>query len=596
MQSLEIGLSSLLKLDSINTQHTLSLLNSIAQHQLDRISKMDHTPQRRSTATAAETPATSNKLNITLGIEHEFLVLDSQRLNYKDQQKSDHGLSLVSGALQRPIQVTCSSCGQIHNSDLEPRVQNKLNDNSDHGCWNLVGDTSMKLNNVQNARFRENGCEAYGVELTSRVLSADQAKSTTRPRAQARYAHSHTTTHQEEISRFINTINELFPQTPATSHRQERRVVVNDSCSLHVHIGNDTAGFELQTVKDLLSICTAFERIIDSMHAKSRIGGSSLTSCPLDGDYGLEGNIMNVADEGKLFPGYNRSLTERMFSSAYVTRRDDSQTSLLAAAQGPYPANQMNNNATLKQAASGYHTMAFIEVFQQAPSIETLQQLLSLCCETSVNILHLVVNEGENLNEQRSYRRLNTIEFRQHAAVTDPNEALAWIDFLQTLVKYAHSQSADNIRSICENVASNPHFTLADLFELLSINEQTRDFYLTRTKDSVQATFDLARADAEALNFDDPFRAISLELINERAADHDPDNVANVIREKFEQGGYGQFTREFIDVYAPHLSEEDKERLTIGWEVPSGTDDYKSESGDEDDMAVEDDDGMDLDC
>ncbi|KAM0710090.1 hypothetical protein Q7P35_002452 [Cladosporium inversicolor] len=397
----------------------------------------------------------------------------------------------------------------------------------------------MKLNNGQNARLRENGCEAYGVELTSRVLFADQAKSTTRPRAQERHAHTHSATYQEEISRFINTTNELFPQTPATSHRQERRIIVNGSCSLHVHIGNDAAGFELQTVKNLLSICTAFERVVDSMHAKSRIGDSSLASCPLEGDYGLEGDIMNVAEEGKLFPGFNRSLTERMFSSAYVTRRDASQTSLLAAAQGPNPANQTNNNATLKQAASSYHTIAFVEVIQQAPDIESLQQLLSLCCETSVNTLHLVVNEGENLNEQRSYRRLNTIEFRQHAAVTDPKEALAWVDLLQTLVKYAHNQSADNIRSICKHAASNPRFNLADLLDILSVNVRARNFYLTRSKASVQVTFDLARAEAEALNSNDAFRAILLELIDERAADHDPDNVASIIKEKFEQGGYG---------------------------------------------------------
>jgi hypothetical protein len=205
-----------------------------------------------------------------------------------------------------------------------------------------------------------------------------------------------------------------------------------------------------------------------------------------------------------------------------------------------------------------------------------------------MNILHLVVNEGENVNEERSYRRLNTIEFRQHAAVTDPKEALAWIDFLQTLVKYAHSQSAEGIRSICENVASNPHFGLADLFELLEVNERTQKFYLTRSKESLQATFDLAQAEAETLDSDDPFRAISLELINECAADHDPNNVARIIREKFEDGGYGQFSRAFIEGYAPDLSNGAKERLTIGWVPPVTTEfDFKDP---DDDMAIDDDD------
>ena len=257
----------------------------------------------------------------------------------------------------------------------------------------------------------------------------------------------------------------------------------------------------------------------------------------------------------------------------------------------------MDHDAALKAAASGYHTIAFVEVIQQAPDIESLQNLLSLCCETTVNILHLVVNEGENVNKERSYRRLNTIEFRQHAAITDSKEALAWINFLQTLVKYAHSQSAESIRSICENVASNPHFGLADLLELLGVGQETQSVYLTRSRESIQASFDLERAEAEALDSDDPFRAISLELINERAADHDPDNVATTIREKFEQGGYGQFTREFINAYGPHLSDEDKERLTIGWVVPAESDfdfDFESEADDDDDddMAIHNEDEM----
>lgn len=307
---------------------------------------------------------------------------------------------------------------------------------------------------------------------------------------------------------------------------------------------------------------------MDSMHTKSRIGCSALAFLPVDEDIFEPGaDTMAVAKDGSRTPTFfNRSLTERLFSNACVIRRNDK-----TAARARYPANQTGNNTILEHAASGYHTMAFVEVIQQAPDIESLQNLMSLCCETSVNILHLVINEGENVNEERGYRRLNTIEFRQHAAITDPEEALPWINFLQTLVKYAHNQTAESVRSTCENVVSNPHVGLADLFELLGVRQETRTFYLTRTPESVQATFDLARAEAEALNSDDPFRAISLELISERAADHDPNEIANTIRKKFEQGGYGQFTREFIDGYAPHLSYEDKERLTIGWVAPVTT-------------------------
>jgi hypothetical protein len=59
-----------------------------------------------------------------------------------------------------------------------------------------------------------------------------------------------------------------------------------------------------------------------------------------------------------------------------------------------------------------------------------------------------------------------------------------------------------------------------------------------------------------------------LDLLNERASDHDRDKVLKTIRDKFKEGSYGQFSRKFIDVYAPLLDDESKDKLEIGWEAP----------------------------
>jgi hypothetical protein len=455
---------------------------------------------------------------------------------------------------------------ETHEFTLPLRVQDKFNDNSDHDCWNVVADHSIQLEPLQVALLREDGCDVYGVEVTSRVLSVDQAKQTSRNTTETE--HNHTTTYQNEITSVLNSMNEAFlPQGSAVDHHQQRRMVVNETCALHVHIGNGTKGFELQTVKNLLIVCTAFERVMDSMHAASRIGCSTLALAPLDEFSACGKNGKDLASDAAQDPKtFNKALTERLSISAYLTRRNDKHDPELKVERNQYPAVHMDQNNILKQAASAFHTEAFIEVVQQASSIEHLQELLGSCSETSVNILHLVTKPSEDqiLNKARPYRRLNTIEFRQHAATTDPQDALRWIDFLQTLVKYAHSQSAQTIRSACELAASDPHFDLKAMFKLLGVAQETQTFYLNRNN----AKFHSAIHEAEQLSLDDPFRGTVLALAKKRADDHDPAKISERIKTKFEEGGYGQCSREFIDAYAPALDKEGKERLTIGWEAP----------------------------
>lgn len=530
---------------------------------------MDAKPQQRSTGVAPKT-ASVDPLNITLGIEFEFMILESyekgKRLGLEGDALRAYGLSLASEALKNPVQFTCSSCGEAQTSTLPLRVQAGASSKLDHKYWNVVTDQSIKLKNHQNKDLRENDCDVFGVELTSRVLAINRDNETVKSMTDAE--HVHTVTYQEEITRVLNTMNKAFTsQTSTNGSRQARRLDINESCAFHVHIGNGTAGFPEQTIKNLLSICTAFERVIDGMHATSRIGGSTLAMTSLDAFSSEDSNDM--ASKEPMFRGiYNKALTERLLSSAFVTRRNEHHTTKLGTKRDAYPAVHMESNATLKQDAHGYHTAAFVEVIQQAPDVKSLQQLLTLYSENNVNILHLVVKPGENVNKERAYPRLNTIEFRQHAAITDPRDALPWIDFLQTLVKYAHSQSAEDVRATCARAASDPRFNLADLFDLLGVEQETQNFYLSRSNQTVQTAIDAARTQAELSGPNDPLRSTILELINERAEIHNPSNISRTIKTKSEGGGYGQFSREFIDVYAPELSEESKAKLTTGYGAP----------------------------
>lgn len=515
---------------------------------------------------------TIDALNITLGVELELMILESykkgERPTIASHEATSYSFALVSEALSEPVQFECSSCGDAHDFDPPLNLESKERIGSTPACWSVVSDNSIGLKHRQKANLRFHDCDVYGVEVTSRVLSANPAKQTVGSCADSNLAH--TIAYQDEIKSILNTLSEALNTPP--SGRQGRRSVTNDSCSLHVHVGNGSEGFPLQTVKNLLSICTAFERVIDGMHAASRIGGSNLALTSLDEFSESEASNDMVAD-GSMFNGvYNKALTEHLMSNAFVTRRNNTNTPQLKSARTHYPANQMNSNDTLKEAASGFHTMAFVEIIQQAPNIESLQEMMSLSSKANVNIMHLVVIPGQMVSEERPYPRFNTIEFRQHAAIAEPREALAWIDFVQTLVKYAHELNDKDVRAVCEYVASNPRFGLADMFEMVGVEQSTQGFYLKRTKETVETAINNARAEAEQSGAEDPLQATVLELLDERAKDHDPVAVSQVVSEKFKRGGYGQFSREFIDVYAPHLSEEEKVQLTIGWEAPLTSD------------------------
>jgi hypothetical protein len=97
--------------------------NAYSQHnihsQRDCTSKMALVPQRRFAATTSRPLPTKTALNITLGIEQEFMILESyeagKRPTHVGQESLDHGKSLVSQPLQKPTQLECSTAAKPTN-------------------------------------------------------------------------------------------------------------------------------------------------------------------------------------------------------------------------------------------------------------------------------------------------------------------------------------------------------------------------------------------------------------------------------------------------------------------------------------------------
>jgi hypothetical protein len=101
------------------------------------------------------------------------------------------------------------------------------------------------------------------------------------------------------------------------------------------------------------------------------------------------------------------------------------------------------------------------------------------------------------------------------------------------------------------------------MFQTLNIDRETRGYYLNRTKASVNTAIDAVRLQTQQAGLVGPMEKVELELLDERAKSHDPDAVEAKIRQKFEAGGYGQFSRKFLDVYAPDLSDERARRSQL---------------------------------
>jgi hypothetical protein len=214
------------------------------------------------------------------------------------------------------------------------------------------------------------------------------------------------------------------------------------------------------------------------------------------------------------------------------------------------------------------HTAAFLDVIQDAPhgrdGVLDLDPLGFLVQgkDTTVSLMYLL---------KGWYTRASTIEFRQHAAVVTPAETLPWIDFVTALVKFADTSSADQIRDFCMHAANTPTLSLMELLVWLPMNQAHINYHVDRAVGSTHFYDDVtARAGVQAAfgNVAGPLRTIALGLIDEEKAGYDIGSVRKGVRTKFDAGGYGQFSRQFIDVYAPDLDDEVKEKLTIGWEAP----------------------------
>ena len=518
----------------------------------------------------------ASPLKITLGIEFEFLLAVSTypKEATASTLRQSKGLSLVKTALSQPMKAQCASCGEWHEFNLRFNIKS----HKDPTSWTVEGDPSVRLFTDKEERLGDNFkyFHFYPVEVKSRVLYHHGALKTRVEEPLIGCAHK--IRWFQEVEAVLKRIHDRFivpgPRPLGTSRAF---AMINRSCGLHVHVGNEKRGFPLRTVQKVLSTYVANERIIDALHTDDRISGSKLALEPLE-------HPLSYIDDYDMHPRiYNLPWSKHLIQIAYglgKKQRDLHSFSSKALATPvccEYVSPGPHLEVSVSTAAFSFNVVDWLEVIDRAPSLTTLQNLQHGWAHNStLNLANLGQYDSHEYNPNG---RTMTFEFRQHAGTLDQDSVRAWVDVVVGIVQHAHDISAADFKELCTNVWQSPTYGTVDLLKTIKCSDRTIEHYGLRlgmprasSNHGGDDVFRKDMANLELLPHENLIRPL-VELLNHKQAQSLlPSNVYARIDEKLRLGGYGQFSREYLDeLTSMDIGPELREKLTIGWtnEPPS---------------------------
>jgi hypothetical protein len=325
-----------------------------------------------------------------------------------------------------------------------------------------------------------------GVEIRSRVLHPRKDLEVREPMSGS--SHSHRISCEEEISAVMRTLRKRF--CSFADERKADYLYANPGCGFHVHVGHPAKEFSLQDVKNVMTIYTACEMMLDEIQAPHRInwtdaGVRTPTTFELKHfgtNHGRDIRVHNMPLSTAFLLGACRRRLGMGPDGGEIAmdRNGNIYYHFANPIKGDCPARYPDTHASYKEiedARCVYSIDAWVKLIQGAPSTNALVQLYGAQSRASVLNLHNVDRPNPRTPGKK------TIEFRQASSTTQTEPILSWADFVVKLVWYCqHRDTADILTSIGLDGLLEPNLNFPRLATTVGCADATLNYYQSLLK------------------------------------------------------------------------------------------------------------------
>ncbi|KAK5175442.1 uncharacterized protein LTR77_000581 [Saxophila tyrrhenica] len=538
----------------------------------------------------ATSPKPAFNEDFTFGVEFEFMLLSKKERQdisrFEALGSNALAKDIVRDALSGDLQAQCKACGDLVKFRL-PLRQGLLPPKeweNEYDTWEVATENFwprkyewVALGGVASDYAWE------GVEIKSRMLHPLRCLQVqTSPNS-----HVHEISYEDEISAVLVQLQHRFTRFDG-QEPQNDYLYATDEAGLHVHVGNQLEGLDIGTTKKVLCMSLAFERQVDSVQAIHRIGATDIGTRPL-----FYPTMPSSAYYTKNDPSvYNVGLADGFLYHCYDRRREAEKGNAAQLSAHPlpaihpvlklvtksapdYPASHYDD-PSVRKASEGFNKDSWLTLVAQAPNIEALLGMYTTAPKNTI------VNIKQLNRKMNPWKMKRTLEFRQHRSTLQAEAVISWLRFVVALVAYCESNNTAAIMALLtrDNRVRRSSFDFAELCKLIGCDDNTVRHYTDqlsgayahdlRHREKLYAH--LAQGTAE------PLAPLALFTIQKERTDITPTHVQQRLREKLLMGGYGQYSRDYIDdaLGSVKVSEDERRKITLGYRAPIYADQYTS--------------------
>lgn len=600
---------------------------------------------------ASGASAAFNRNTLTLGWEFEFVMMHhcpyEDRKAFRCPERS--GRELIAEALKEPHEVSCAdrecrkknvkfecqlsvanSNGTAYNvwqvgSDpsAKPQVEDLLcldrkkgnkqdgfqgdskgklkGDSNDDSEYSTTSDENSD-ENVDEKKNEKRDLMFEPIQVRSRILRFDERVERMGD-DQKHGKHQHWITYQDEITLVLDILNRCFGfgrfeiKAQAKEMRDKHTthaILETNRSGFHVHIGNGPGvSVPFPTVKNVLSVFVACERLLDRLSGTRDITGINLIAAP-------KARTLSIFDKSDCFIkyAYNRPVSACLIFAVHTRRIWQENPDLLNAKKGAeynrclrelYPQERAPTISSEVMFGMDIHNwLILVDGAKDMNDIRDLTCFFDKNCTINLKNLRGVDRVGteESIDQNmQSGRELRTIEFRQHAGTLLPLDALSFIDLMANLTLCCHDDRRNDLMSGIKlgGKFRVPHpmvETALDLVKFIGCKQKTFEFYRRQMTGKGGDV-------AEKLNFDEGFISkhesqipgarFALHEIGGLCESIEPGNVEELVMEKLLESGYGKFSDKDLQTLLPSDTPTwDRERLVIPVKSETGPDTTQS--------------------